>query len=222
MKQEEFERNQEMYNLRFTHGKTLQEIASQFGVSRERVRQIIGNTGREFRVNWTKKKFMEYDLEAVSDISSLPGVKSVWQKVWGSYRHPNSNSQGIEFEEMGNALLISKGFETKLMPHLHPFDILVNGEIKIDVKHSDFDISTLESQNSTGPTYPISHLKGGKDCDLFLVFVPLGEEYSAFIIPSYEVAGLDKIRIPWPSGKKPSKWHKYLNRFDLLSDGWNK
>lgn len=42
---EEIERVKEMKRLRFELKWTLQKIASQYGISRERVRQLIGNTG---------------------------------------------------------------------------------------------------------------------------------------------------------------------------------
>ncbi len=41
-------RNKEMKRLRFEEHLTLQEIADKFGITRERVRQIIGNSGIKY------------------------------------------------------------------------------------------------------------------------------------------------------------------------------
>lgn len=40
------DRKQEMKELRFSEGWTLQRIADHYDITRERVRQILGNTGR--------------------------------------------------------------------------------------------------------------------------------------------------------------------------------
>jgi len=39
-------RTREMIRMRFGELMTLQEIGDEFGITRERVRQILGNTGR--------------------------------------------------------------------------------------------------------------------------------------------------------------------------------
>lgn len=45
-KEEREERLKEMKRLRFEERWTLQQIGIKFGITRERVRQLIGNTGR--------------------------------------------------------------------------------------------------------------------------------------------------------------------------------
>ena len=48
-------RTKEMIRLRFGELKTLQEIGDVFGISRERVRQIIGNTGNIVDIHRSRK-----------------------------------------------------------------------------------------------------------------------------------------------------------------------
>ena len=216
----------DMINLRDNKLCTLQQIADIHSISRERVRQIIGNTGRDFVTRKTKALLDSVDLTnlTTSQISKLPGNSTLWKKRGGKVRHLTA-MKGIEFEYFANEILISQGIKNKLMPFGCPFDILTHNEIKIDVKLTDCDISNAPSQISHVYTcYSIGHLKGGSDCDFFFVFIPDKREsidYATFIIPSALVpkAKDTRIRIPWPCmTKKRSKWHKYLNRFDLLSE----
>lgn len=210
-------RNEDMKKLRLEQGMSNTDIADMYGISRERVRQIVGNTGRMFRNEWTEKLAVGYDLESVEDIKTLPGTQRVWKSLWGKFRHKAKGGHieiGQAYEEKASKILRSMGIPNKLMPTHHPFDILLDNGIRIDVKKSEFDMSSLPTQKCASPTYPISNMKYGEDCDFFFVFVP----DAVFIIPSSEIQ-VDRIRICYPQmGRKPSKWTQYKDRFDLLSN----
>lgn len=211
------ERNAEIKRLRVEEGKTLQEIADIFGVTRERIRQLIPNTGSRFITRWTESKINDFDLSTCNNIYNLPGSHTVWRKLWGKFRHKAKGGhieKGQLYEEKASEMLNSMGISNKLMPTHHPFDILLDTGVRIDVKRSDFDVSSLQTQNCVSPTYPIANMKCGEDCDFFFVFVP----DAIFIIPASEVS-TDRIRICYPQmGRKPSKWNQYKDRFDLLSN----
>jgi hypothetical protein len=202
---------------------TYQDIGNRFGISRERVRQIIGNTGRNFRLNKTIELSKNFDLTKLNteEIGNLPGLKKVWENVAKSVHHVN-NGQGSKFEELANKLLKDNGIENVMMGFRHPFDILTKNGKRIDVKHTDFDVLSCPSQKySPASHYSICHLKGGRDCDFFFAMVPDKEEligYAVFIIPSNLVPKSEetRIRIPWPPSNKPSKWHEFHERYDLL------
>lgn len=217
-------RKTDMINLRDDKLYTLQQIADIYNISRERIRQIIGNTGRDFVTRKTEALLKSVDLTKLTtlQISELPGNSTLWKKEGAKVRHLTA-TEGVEFEYYANEILNSQGIKNKLMPSACPFDILAHNEIKIDVKHTDCDISNAPSQTKViYPCYSIGHLKGGNDCDFFFIFIPDKREfigYATFIIPSALVPKTKdtRIRIPWPRmTKKISKWHKYLNRFDLL------
>lgn len=210
-------RNETMKKLRLEQGMSNTDIADMYGISRERVRQIVGNTGRMFRNEWTKELATDYDLSLVDDIKTLPGTQRVWKSLWGKFRHKAKGGHieiGQTYEAKASELLKSMGISNKLMPTHHPFDILLDTGVRIDVKRSEFDVSSLQTQKCVSPTYPIANMKYGKDCDFFFVFVP----DAIFIIPASEVS-TDRIRICYPQmGRKPSKWNQYKDRFDLLSN----
>lgn len=211
-------------------GKTLGEIGIFWGISRERVRQIIGNTGREFRREWTKSiaegkiSFMKHR----DQLSGVVGVKKVWKEMWGNFRHSaigGAVKSGQEFEERAYGILLANGVENSLMPNSFPFDIKTSSGLRIDVKVTNNDVSRHASQNYLGPVYHTGRTKSGKDCDFLFVFVPDENEktgYTYFVIPGFELhhlRGDAHIRIPWPAKtNRVSKWHKYHKRLDLLKD----
>lgn len=230
MSVEEFERNQEMWKLRHIDGWTLQAIAIKHGgISRERVRQIIGNTGKEFRKEWTEEGLRSGRLKHPThwaELEYVSGVRKVYQVEWGKYRHMAISGfpkLGQKFEQMAHEILCEFGIQNELMVNRCPFDIKLSDGIRIDVKVSNVDVSKIKSQKSVYPTWQIPELKSGRDCDYFFIFVPDHTEiydYTYFIIPAFEANNLSKgskIRIPWPKmGNKSSKWQKYHKRIDLI------
>ncbi len=120
----------------------------------------------------------------------------MWREQWGKYRHPirskddlSAAKLGQKYEEQAAHILMQNGFSSTLMPNHHSFDILLGNKIRIDVKHSLFDVSTLDSQKCASPTYSIANTKCGRDCDFFFVFIP----DAIFIIPASEVRLLHGI-----------------------------
>jgi hypothetical protein len=215
------ERKDDMVAYRNT-GATLQQIATIYNLSRERVRQIIGNTGRDFRYKLTREWAKGVDMTVMTseEIKKLPGMITALTKMCGEIHHKN-NGLGDKTEELAHQILLSKGIANERMPFGCPYDILTDTEIKIDVKHSEYNIQNCPSQRYVKPTYQMAHIKQGADCDYFFVMIKddtMEFGYAVFIIPSRKAPlGLDsRIRIPWPPSSKPSKWHQYLNRYDLL------
>ena len=223
------ERNQEMWRLRFIEGWRLREIAKWAKISRQRVQQILGNTGKEFLGEWTRQKINSgaYQLPPnVEELDNFKGSKRVWLKEWGKHRHKAKGGNAAfaqRFEELASQILSEYGIPNKLMPFRHPFDIKTDLGIRIDVKVTNMEISKLPSQRADHPTYQLPEMKSGKDCDFFFVFIPDSNElcgYTYFIIPSFEFHHLargSRPRIPYPPlSHKPSKFHKYHKKIELI------
>ena len=208
----------EMLTLRFTERWTLQNIAEKFGISRERVRQIIGNTGAGFVTQKRKEIFESNKKLSNLKLSKLMGISP--SAVTGGYRDGERHEIeggalqiGTEMEEYVSRLLTQKGIAHKLMPHHHTFDILIGKNIRVDVK------SARPLSRAQAPTYSFntSQDQRGKYADFFICITSDTKE--VFVIPANETRGnATPIRFAFPEadyGRK-SKWLKYHNRFDLL------
>ena len=207
------ERNEEMAMLRNRYGFTLREISEIYGVSRERVRQIIGNTGRDFMRRWTEENVKNINLEKLDsdELMNLRGCISVYRKEHAKMHHKN-NSISYQSEILVSSKLAQLGYPNKIKQSGHPYDIELENGIKIDVKHTDIPHKCCKRQISDG--WRFVHLKHGTDCDFFICVIPSGE---MFVIPSSETRKNTYIVIMWPQmGQKKSKWAKFYNRFDLL------
>jgi len=228
MSQEEFERNQEMWKLRHIDGWSLSVIGKKYNVSRERVRQIIGNTGKFFRSEWTRKMKASgrFHPQHLSEIKSLPGVQRVWEEGWGNERHIARESflrQHQEFEDYAQQILIENGIDCEVKPSRHPYSIETENGARVDVKIGH-ELSQYPSQHIVYPTYRVPNVCVYNEFDFLMAFIPEGVGYTYFVIPYSAVAHISKntranLRIPWPclSGYK-SKWHQYHKRIDLIKE----
>ena len=115
---------------------------------------------------------------------------------------------GKTHEAIANDKLLSLGYKTQRMPQNFPYDILVNGRVKIDVKVSrlyhgtqgDFYSFNLEKRHSTCDIYWL-HLANDK-----------GNVAKTLIIPSVVVSENTQISV----GAYVSRYDKYENRLDYI------
>lgn len=221
-------RKDEMKRLRFEEFKTLQEIADIYNLSRERVRQIVGNTGsfvsdkrsREKTEFVMASKDMTHSqlIQALKNKFGTPKTNAIHLR--GKFRHAvESNSwawHGAKHEDLVSKKLNSLGIENKQMPHGHPFDILLANGKKIDVKASTTKRVTSPSQKHTMYSFSVRKNKKRDYCDFFICYIV--PEKVFFVIPCEEVsatAGNLYITYPQPA-RSWAKWHEYEDRFDLL------
>jgi len=213
-------RKEEMLSMR-NSGMTLNEIAGKYGISRERVRQIIGNTGSDFMKKFTESALEKVDLSqrVTNDISDLIGIKKIWLDKMRSLHHKiagGAAKQGEEVEELVSKKLTSLGIKNKLMPYGNQFDIITDDGIMIDVKSTSVKTFTSNKQKSDLYYFKTKKDKRGDYCDYFIFYIILTNDF--FVIPNFEVPYSNGVYITWPClhKKQTSKWPKYHNRFDLL------
>lgn len=210
----------EILHLRFIENWKLAEIAKKFGVSRQRIHQIIGNTGhtnniiREIarsRPDLTNGELAQYlhrsaitisnyrgDLHHILEANSPAGKGQTWE-MWTADR----------LEEMGH--------KTELQKVHEEFDILVDDSIRVDVKSTESRLAS-PSDKCASPHWRFGVRKNRRDKTDFYVCV-IGETKEAFIIPSSDIpASRAAITLCWPT-KRPtmSKWQKYYERWDLIT-----
>lgn len=221
-------RKDEMKRLRFEEFKTLQEIADIYNLSRERVRQIVGNTGSFVSdkkskekaeivmssKNMTRSKLSQF----LKDKFGTPAPRAI--QLRGQFRHaiePGSwVFHGAKYEDLVSKKLSSLGIENEKMPHGHPFDILLSNGKKIDVKASTTSRVTNPRQKHTMYGFSVRKDDKGNYCDFFICYIVPEKVY--FIVPCSEVpknASTLYIAYPQPA-RSWAKWHEYEDRFDLL------
>jgi len=219
-------RNAEMSRLHFEEAWTLQEISNKYGVSRERVRQIIGGSNGGRRAASEKIELPNDPSLSAKELFSFCEnklqrvMKSVIQNKIAHKHHTVSSGKSIEVGQAGEVdvhnKLESLGIKNELMSFGSPYDILTESKIRIDVK-----TCLTESRHGGASTY--FHFSTRKDikttCDFFVLYAI---KYNRFwVIPSSAIPNINAIYIKSNDGRgwrdaKYKEWNKYENRFDLL------
>lgn len=219
------DRNEEIVRLRFEKGLTHTELAQLFGITRGRIWQLLGNTGRP-RTEIER----EYCISIVDDNSDK--TNDVLIKQFGvsqdhiykythrsKYRHaikPDSNVYyGTQAEIIVSDKMKELGIGHKLMPYNHPFDILVNDNIRINVKSAwRGNIPPSQVGKVLNNRYHFS-LHGRDNTDLFILII--AETKDMFIIPVDILSNKKSdLYMIYPVSGNYGKYQKYINRWDLI------
>lgn len=203
-------------------GMTLQQIGDKFNVCRERVRQIIGNTGTSFlrkRGDEILRKMPESEIHNLSrqDWIKCGGMKEAWWKVGAKIHHKlngKSLSLGQNGERYVSKTLAGLGIKNNLAGFRSHFDIALDCGKTIDVKTCN---SPKIRRKSVSKQWSFNvKKKSGKYADFFaLVIWPTKE---IFIIPSNLALKYIHIQFCWPTTKPTmAKWAKYLGAFNQLT-----
>jgi len=133
---------------------------------------------------------------------------SGWAEDLGLCLKSSTTVVGRRYEDKVKTLLESKGFIVERMTTKHPYDLLVNGTVKIDVKVANPYIN----KKSRVHTFNLS--KKYASCDIYIV-VAL-DEYSKIerllIIPSH------LLRMSILNIGRSSKYNKYNEKFEYIKN----
>lgn len=113
---------------------------------------------------------------------------------------------GQSYEYLVADKLIELGFKVEKMSTLHPFDLLINDTVKVDVKVAN----PTKVRNSRVHTFATN--KSNASCDIYIM-IALNEEKEIeklLTIPSHHV------KVVTVSIGKNSKYNKYIDRFDYI------
>jgi transcriptional regulator with XRE-family HTH domain len=206
----------EVKYLRFNQGWTLRKIGEKFGVSRERVRQLLGNTG--FYSHNLRKEFVLSNPQMTnSELREILNVSDSSLSLIRGRQHHATNTKGVLCEDWTSETLVSLGYVSEPQSARAPFDILVNHIARIDVK------SSLHKFFPHGVKNPVRKFNVGvgnkrSDCDFY--FCVMSDTLDYFIIPSASVPDTRQfISFAWPDFYcAKSNWRLYYQRWDLLDD----
>jgi hypothetical protein len=134
------------------------------------------------------------------------GTYRSWAKRLGLELKSSDTNKGQEYEIIVGDMLTAKGYNVEQMTTKHPYDLLINENVKIDVKVS----APHYHYGSRAHTFRPS--KEHPTCDLYICLALDEQERieSVFVIPS-KFAKLVTINVG-----TDSKYNKFINRWDYL------
>ncbi len=137
---------------------------------------------------------------------SKRGGHYYWAKKLNVKIKESDTKTGIDFENIAIKLFESKGYVVKSMPLLHPYDLLINDFVKVDVKISN------PGYVRTSRVHTFRTAKKDATCDLYILFAmdENGGIERLFIIPGFD------LRVVTLCIGSNSKYNKYINRWDLV------
>lgn len=188
--------------------------------------------GYSHGVRWTEEEIKKRVLEVVefTKINRMPSRSEIEQyynntaltnaisrRAGGWYKLAKDLGLPIKYSEtlLGKTQehyvqekLISMGYQVNKMPQNFPYDLLVNGTVKIDVKASrlyrgengNFYTFHLEKPYSTCDIYVLRLLNNSSDC------------LADLVIPSAHVPTNKQISV----GEKSSKYYKYNEKWEYI------
>lgn len=153
----------------------------------------------------TKSEMVEMRGDyALSCAVSKHGGFTYWANRLGLEQKHSDTLLGVEGEKTIANILETKGFDVKLTSVKHPYDLLINGCVKVDVK-------TAKVSSVRG--YPIHSYRLAKrdhTCDFYIFY-----EYDTlkvYVVPAYKCQG--QVQVGMGIGSKV--YQKYLGAFDLI------
>lgn len=210
-----------LLSLRHDKKMSLQEIADLYGVSRERVRQKIGNTGKDFLYKNIKLPNNPEEMTRQSVLETLEngrGKKNIIQllsKIHHKINHGSSAGSGNEAEFIISKMLNSDGILNSCMPLNNPFDILLDNGLRVDVKSTKIKWSADPKRKTPMYKFGVKKDTRGDYCDFFICYIFETQDF--FVIPNQAIGMVESLYIGWPkSDRSWSTWHQYHNRLDLL------
>lgn len=207
-----------MEYLRNTKNLTLKEIGDIFCISRERVRQLIGNSGNK-KSKRTKSKILNQGNEKLSN-AELSKSLGLCEVTVSRYRRDilHKRDSNPEAFDVCNSILDmfsqNFGISGNWFPSKSHIVSLGGVLCKVLISKSSWNGGT---KNKTSMyRFNTGHGVWGKhDVEFYILYIKPEDSY--FVIPA-EIAK-PFIAFCWPYKKgKQSNWQQYHNRWDLVVD----
>lgn len=131
-----------------------------------------------------------------------------WAKLLELDIKDSCSKLGNDHEEKAIDIIRKIGFEVEKMTVRHPYDLLINGCVKIDIK----DASPRSYLHKT-LVHTFATNKQNATCDLYILFAlnELDEIEKSYIVPSV-LAKVKTIEV----NSRGKKYHEFLDRWDYI------
>lgn len=147
---------------------------------------------------------------ALANKISKTGGFYYWADMLGIPIKESETSMGLEYEMLVKRSLENMGYKVDKMQTRHPYDLLANDAIKIDVKVSTYFYGVDESYKS----HSFNLGKKSHNCDIFIL-IGLDDNKNIvkfLVIPSKMLMGIKQVCIG-----EISKYDKYHNAFEYIA-----
>jgi hypothetical protein len=135
------------------------------------------------------------------------GGTRYWAEYLGLEIKPSESKLGEEYELKCMEQMKHFGYRCEKMPDRYPYDLLVENNIKVDVKCGNL----FKGEN--GEYYTFNLEKKSPTCDLFVCYcIEGGKVEKVMVIPSCKLSGKTQLAV----GKNVSKYDKYIGRWDYF------
>lgn len=157
----------------------------------------------------TKNEIEDYygDSALTNKISKTGGFEA-WAKKLKLSQKPCRSMLAFQYEKYTKKVLEEKGFNCELTSTNHPYDILVNSGVKIDVKVSNLVLL------GDSKAYTFNIEKKQPTCDLYVAYC-LDEDKEiakTYIIPAPILTGKCQLSV----GVNKSDYDVYLDNWNLI------
>ena len=186
----------------YAHGKqyTPEEI-------KEAVFEVVAQLGLDRMPS--KSEIEEYygDMSLTNKISRSGGFYHL-ANIYGLEVKKSESYFGIKHEQLIREMLIARGFDAELTPTRAPYDILVDGRVKIDVK-----AGRIVKTNGCG-YYTFNLEKIMQTCDVYVVVTLNSDDTinKIYVIPASIMTGKTQLSI----GIAKSKYERFVDRWDYI------
>lgn len=150
-----------------------------------------------------------YGNDALTNKIAKTGGSHAWAKRLDIPMKECDSEFGHKLENEIKSLLEVEGFQCELTAIRFPYDILVNGCVKIDVK------AARKTKVHQSDVFSFRIAKTKPTCDLYMAACMDKEDIKKlYVIPAHIMTGKSQLTV----GINESKYDKYINRLDLVSD----
>lgn len=148
-----------------------------------------------------------YGNNKLTNAITQHGGQIKWAGILGLDIKQSETQFGQIYEKYVSDLLTAKGFKCEMTGTRCPYDILVDGYVKVDVKASK--ITSIKGYDA----YSFRLAKAMPTCDVYiLVGVDRFENKKVFIVPAHEVKGQVQVCI----STVKSIYDVYVDKFDII------